>query len=143
MISATPFVSVPLQEPLLVIKLQRYGKDYEELLYDLLVNVPREALDGLPVTLDYIRMRPLRVLWDELGDIIDLEVVLDARDEIAGTCWLPTVIVASFKSRTVWIFGGIRKREDRLRKRELTVNVFLCETVIRNVEEAYRIHQSP
>lgn len=68
-----------LEEPLLVFKSERNGKHHEQFLHDLLVHVFRERLDGGPVLPDDIGMRPVGMLGDELGDIVDLEVVFDSR----------------------------------------------------------------
>jgi hypothetical protein len=48
------------------------------------VDVPRKALVLAQVPLHDFRVRAIFVFRNELGDIVDLKVVLDAWDQVSG-----------------------------------------------------------
>lgn len=138
MVAAALLVSVLLDEPLLVLELQRERKDDQERLDDALVDVRRELPDGGPVLPDDLRVRPVRVLGDELGDVVDLEVVLDARDQVSRPRGLPAVVVSGLEGRTVGLLLLVCLAEDAIGEGELRVNLLLAEPVTSDIEEALR-----
>jgi hypothetical protein len=126
-----------LDEPLLVLELQREREDDQERLHDALVDVRRELLDGGPVLPDDLRVRPVRVLGDELGDIVDLEVVLDARDQVSRPRGLPAIVVPGLQGRAVGLLLLVGLAEDAVGEGELRVNLLLAEPVSSDIEEAF------
>jgi len=104
-VPALLLIPVPLQEPLLIFEPQHHCKYDQEFLYDQLVDALREGLDRGPVLPHDVRMEPTRVRGDELGDVVDLEVVPHARDEVARPRGLPAVVVALLEGGAVGCLG--------------------------------------
>lgn len=65
----------------------------------------RERLDRVPVLPHDVRVGPASMRGDELGDVVDLEVIFDARDEVARPGGLPAVVVALLEGGAVGGFG--------------------------------------
>lgn len=94
-------IPVSLHEPLLILESQHHSKDNQELFHDLLMDALRERLDRAPVLSHDVRVGPAGMLGDELRDVVDLKVVLDARDEVASPGRLPAVVVALLEGGAV------------------------------------------
>lgn len=129
-------IPVPLQEPLLVLEPQRYRKHDQKLLDYPLVDTFRERLDRVPVLPHDVRVRPTGVRRGELGDVVDLEVVLHARDEVASSRGLPAVVVALLQGGAVGSLGRVREGQDRVREGELGIDLGGFKTMVGDVEEA-------
>lgn len=67
-------VSMALEE-VVVGHLKNDGKQHEQFTYHIFVDVSCETLNFGPVLVDDVRMRSLQ-LRDELGDIVDLRIVI-------------------------------------------------------------------
>lgn len=100
------------------------------------MNMYRELLNSIPMFSHDFRMFPVGMLRHKFGDVVDLEIVLYARDKIACACWFPPVVVPLFESGPVGLFFCGGEREHRLGEGELGVNVAGAEAVIFDVEEA-------
>lgn len=66
-----------LREVILVRQLQDNGKQYQQLLHDVFMDVASKVLYFCPVGIDDLGLFPLEC-WDKLGDVEDLCVVKDA-----------------------------------------------------------------
>lgn len=104
MVPTTLLVAVPLYEIFFVFKFKRNGEDDQQFLHDLVVNAFREVADVVPVLPYNVWMRSILVLWDEFGDVVDLEVVLDSGDQVSNAGRLPAVVVSLLERGTVWCF---------------------------------------
>lgn len=135
-VPALLLITVPLEKPLLVLEAEHHGEHDQELFNDLLVNALRERPDRGPVLPDHVRVGAAGVCGDELGDVVDLKVVLDARYEVAGPRGLPAVVIALLEGGAVGRLGRVWEGQDRVREGELGVDLTWSQAVIGNVEEA-------
>lgn len=76
------------------------------------------------------------MLRDELGDVVYLKVVLDARDEGPGAGGLPAVVVTCLEGGAERFLGLVGEAQDGLADGELGVDVFLAEAMSFDIEEA-------
>lgn len=67
-----------LREIIFIGKLQDNGKQHQQLLHDVVVDVASKVLYLCPVRIDELGLFPLEC-WDKLRDIEDLCVIEDAR----------------------------------------------------------------
>ena len=68
----------------------------------------RKFPDCLPMLFYDLWMWSIGMLGYEFGDIVDLEIVFYARDEVACPRWFPAVVVPLFESGAVGLcfFAG-------------------------------------
>lgn len=134
-ISAALFVPMPVDEPLLVAQAESDGEHDEQLLDNAVVDPLGERLNLGPVPPHHLGLRPTGVLRYELGDVVDLKIVLDAWHQGARARRLPAVVVAVLEGRAEGPLVLIREGQDGLGQGELGVNFCFAETVPLYIKE--------
>jgi len=126
-------VAVNLQEVILW-QLQHQCEQDEQLAHDLKVDVLRKIPDLVPMLADHGRMRAF-ILRHKFGDVVDFRVVLDARLDLSDPQGFVSIVSAILQVGAVFnlLFRGQVKH--LLAQAELSINFFLREPEVGNVEE--------
>jgi hypothetical protein len=132
---ASHIVAMPLEEEVLW-ELEDDGEEYEKPADDVVVDVPRESLDSGAVLIDHRRLRPLELRY-ELGDVVNLRVVVDARPHLTQAQRLVSVVPAVLDIRAVLELLLGWEVEYFLADGELLIYLRLCQTEVDDVEKSW------
>lgn len=109
----------------------------QQLPYNLTVDCAGEDFDLLPMLPDGLWLWSL-VCRDEFRDVEDFRVVEDAWFNLSKTEGFVAVVTAILKIGAVFELFFCREFEDLLADGKLTVNLFLGEAEIDNIEKPWR-----
>lgn len=131
-------VRVVSDEKVLVVEFEEDGKQAQQLHHDLRVAFAAESLNLVNVVLQYSGVGA-RVVAVKLGDVVDLDVVDDARGQVAEAGGAVAIVLAAFEVLEVVIFELFVQRQvvEFAAQGELTVDFFLADAEVFDVEKPF------
>lgn len=134
-VAVASFVITVLLEKEILWQFQNDGQKYQQLARNVVGDVSRETLNVLTVRIDNLRMPALQ-FRDELGDVVDLRVVIDTRTDLTEPHRLVPIVPAVLQVSAVFQLLFCGELEELFANRELAIDIFLAETEVGDVEKA-------